>query len=415
MNKTATMRIDLVPEISDVPLSKGPKAIRIARPGAPKAALRPAAAPAPAAAPSPVAPSPSATQPAGLPSAAAPAAAAAPATLSGAAPAAPEAQAPADSYAALFQNIYDAAIVTDLHGRVRDVNRRATTAFGYTPAQFSHLTIDRLVAGADADLLRTLYENLRRETYTLMQASCARADGSFFPAEVSVSQLRLSTPHLCFLVRDETVRRQTDEMLRTEHNALQNASDAIVVIDLQTRIEYANPATGRIWGFSSVDLVGQPLGALLLNAADGAAVIESLSGENYESSGVAIARRADGEAFRIEIHASCNRDSDGNVIGAVLSLSDLTERDRVRVAEQNVETLRAAFARLHDTYHALGNAFGDLDAQLQGLAASAEPAAAARIESALGVVAGIRSLTADVDEIFHSALEAAPAEGGAKP
>ena len=329
---------------------------------------------------------------------------------------APEAQAPADSYAALFQNIYDAAIVTDLHGRVRDVNRRATTAFGYTPAQFSHLTIDRLVSGADADLLRTLYENLRRETYTLLPAFCTRADGTSFPAEVSVSQLRLSTPHLCFLVRDETVRRQTDEMLRTEHNALQNASDAIVVIDLQTRIEYANPATARIWGYASaVDLVGQPLGALLLNAADGAAVIESLSGENYESSGVAIARRSDGEAFRIEIHASCNRDSDGNVIGAVLSLSDLTERDRVRVAEQNAETLRAAFARLHDTYHALGIAFGDLDAQLQGLASSSEPAAAARIESALGVVAGIRSLTADVDEIFHSALETAPAEGGAKP
>ena len=398
MNKTATMRIDLVPEISDVPLSKGPKAIRIVRPGAAKEK-----------------PSPSQTQPAGLPSAAAPAAAAAPATLSGAAPASPSAQAPADSYAALFQNIYDAAIVTDLHGRVRDVNRRATTAFGFTPAQFSHLTIDRLVAGADTDLLRTLYENLRRETYTLMQAFCTRADGTTFPAEVSVSQLRLSTPHLCFLVRDETVRRQTDEMLRTEHNALQNASDAIVVIDLQTRIEYANPATARIWGYASaVDLVGQPLGALLLNAADGAAVIESLSGENYESSGVAIARRSDGEAFRIEIHASCNRDSDGNVIGAVLSLSDLTERDRVRVAEQNAETLRAAFARLHDTYHALGIAFGDLDAQLQGLAASSEPAAAARIESALGVVAGIRSLTADVDEIFHSAQETAP-EGGARP
>ena len=143
-------------------------------------------------------------------------------------------------------------------------------------------------------------------------------------------------------------------------------------------------------------------------------VIESLSGENYEATGVAIARRADGEAFRIEIHASCNRDSDGNVIGAVLSLSDLTERDRVRVAEQNVETLRAAFARLHDTYHALGNAFGDLESQLQELAASADPATAAKAESALGVVAGIRSLKADVEDVFHAALETAP-EGGARP
>ena len=369
--KGTTMRIDLIPEISDTPLSERPQAV----PG-----FAPSVARALPTQPGAAAPGPSRSL---------------------------------DSGGELFQNIYDAAIVTDLHGRVRDVNRRATAAFGYTPAQFSHLTLDRIVSGADSDLVRTLYENLRRETFTLMQASCTRADGTRFPAEVSVSQLRLSTPHLCFLVRDETVRRQTDEMLRTEHNALSNASDAIVVIDLQTKIEYANPATARIWGYPTAgDLVGNPFGMLLLNPDDGRAVIDSLAGETYDATGVAIARRASGDAFRIEIRASCNRDSDGNVIGAVLSLSDLTERDRGRVAEQNAETLRSALARLHDTYHALGNAFGDLDAQLQELASSADPATAAKAESALGVVAGIRSLKADVEDVFHTALETAP-EGGA--
>ena len=359
--KGTTMRIDLIPEISEVPVSERP---------------RTAVFQAPAEAPAP----PPAAAGAGL-------------------------QAPVrGGYDELFQNVYDAAIVTDLHGRIRDVNARATTTFGYTPAQFSHLVLGQVMAGADGDLVRTLHENLQRQCFTLLQAACTRADGSTFPAEVSVSPLRLSTPHLCFFVRDETVRRQTDEMLRTEHNALQNASDAIVVIDLQTRIEYANPATGRIWGFSSVDLVGQPLGALLLNAADGAAVIESLSGENYEATGVAIARRADGEAFRIEIHASCNRDSDGNVIGAVLSLSDLTERDRVRVAEHDAESARDALQRLRGLHESVVVNVSELEAALRPLADSGDPAVRAAVASAGGNLDALRSVMADAEDLFAAAL-----------
>lgn len=382
--KSNTMRIDLIPEISEVPLSERPKASFV--PGfkpsvASSAEGRPPAAPI-------------------------------------AAPPVPGPTRGVDGYGELFQNIYDAAIITDLHGRIRDVNRRATIAFGYTPAQFSHLTLDQVVSGADTDLIRTLYENLRRQTFTLMQAACSRADGTRFPAEVSVSQLRLSTPHLCFLIRDETVRRQTDEMLRTEHNALQNASDAIVVIDLQTKIEYANPATARIWNYASAgDLVGLPLGVLLHNPSDGDAIIESLSGENYDTTGVAIARRSDGESFRIEIHASCNRDSDGNVIGAVLSFSDLTERDRVRIAEHDAESARNALRRLADLHRAMDADVAELGGYLRELASapavSADSALAAKVEAALGDLEAMRSISSDVAETVRDVL--APPAGTAAP
>ena len=303
--------------------------------------------------------------------------------------------------------------MTDLHGRIRDVNARATTTFGFTPAQFSHLVLEQVMAGADTELVRTLHENLQRQCFTLLQASCTRADGSTFPAEVSVSPLRLSTPHLCFFVRDETVRRQTYEMLRTEHNALQNASDAIVVIDPQTKIEYANPATARIWRYRAPgDLVGQPLGVLLLNPDDGAAVVESLAGETSDTAGVAIARRADGEAFRAEIRASANRDGDGNVVGAVLSFSDLTERDRVQVAEHETETMRDGLRRLHSLKDSFAYNAAELAAALAELAAApgADDAARTRLQGAADNVAAIQSLLADAGEIVEGALAPAPAE-----
>ncbi|MBQ9727471.1 MAG: PAS domain-containing protein [Kiritimatiellae bacterium] len=368
--KGTTMRIDLIPEISEVPVSERPRTAVFRAPAAA------AAAPAPAA------------------------------------PGGGMRDGAQGGYGELFQNIYDAAIVTDLHGRIRDVNARATTTFGYTPAQFSHLLLSQVVTGADADLIRTLHENLQRQCFTLLQAVCTRADGSTFPAEVSVSPLRLSTPHLCFFVRDETVRRQTDEMLRTEHNALQNAFDAIVVIDLQTRIEYANPATARIWGLRAAgDLVGRPLGTLLLNHDDALAVVEALAGETSETTGVAIAKRADGEAFRAEIRASANRDSDGNVVGAVLSFSDLTERDRVQVAEHETETMREGLRRLHSLKDSFSYNAAELAAALSELGASpaADDAARARIQSAAGNVAAIQSLLADATEIVEGAMAGAAA------
>ncbi len=364
MNKSSTMRIDLIPDISDVPISEKPKASFVSVGG--KTGVRRV--------------SPSAQQPG----------------------------AGHGGYGELFQNIYDAGIVTDLHGRIRDVNGRAMDSFGYSPEEFSHLNIEDIIAGADDELIRTLYENLQNECFTLMQAYCVRADGAAFPAEVAISQLRLSTPHLCFFVRDETVRRQADEMLRTEHNALQNASDAIVVIDMQARIEYANPATARIWGFPSAsELVGKSLGRLLLNEADGQEIVSSLSGEHFMTSGVAVAIRHDGEPFRVNIRAACNRNTDGNVVGAVLSFSDLTARDRVQSAERDAVRLKDTLQRLDEFRHVLKCGIGEVvslihDFQKENV--SLGEALDARVVSVADACEGLTAVLADVEELIGDAV-----------
>ncbi len=377
------MRIDLIPEISDIPLSIRPKTVQPFRsPDAPPQRLSAMPPPPPQRLPPQPPPAPQ------------------PQTAIGGAPASRSEA----IYAELFQNIYDAAIVTDLHGRIRIANKRAHSAFGYDPNRFSHLSVSDLVAGADADLVRTLYENLRRETFTVLQASCTRADGTSFPAEIAVSPIRLSTPHLCFLVRDETRRRQEGEMLRTEHNALQNSSDAIVVVALDTRIEYANPATARIWHLREPgDIVGRPVGDLLVNPVDGQAVIDSLAGETYDTAGETMARRADGETFRVEIRASCNRDSDGNAIGAVLSLTDLTDRDRFIAAEHDVETLRHAVDRFVSFHRSAKMNIEELSATLEAIAASSaassDPTLRARINSAIGNTVALRTLGDDAEDL----------------
>ncbi len=368
MNKSSTMRIDLIPDISDVPLTEKPKALFVSVGGG-----------------------------------------SSPRRIS------PSAQAPGHGgYGELFQNIYDAGIVTDLHGRIRDVNSRAIDSFGHSPDEFSHLNIEDIIAGADDELIRTLYENLQNECFTLMQAYCIRADGSAFPAEVAVSQMRLSTPHLCFFVRDETLRRQADEMLRTEHNALQNASDAIVVIDMHARIEYANPATARIWGYpTSADLVGKPLGRLLMNEADGQEIVSSLTGEHFMTSGIAVALRHDGDPFRVNIRAACNRDSDGNVVGAVLSFSDLTERDRVQSAERDAIRFRDTLQRLAEFSNVMKCGLGEITALIHDFVNArivADEGVKNRLVSASDACAGLNAVLLDVEDLIARAVNEAQNE-----
>jgi len=298
--KSSTMRIDLIPEISDVPLSTHPKQVVI-----PAKGLR--ARPQQARFPSPA----------------------------------------QQGYQELFQSVYDAGFITDLRGRVRDVNRRAIEFFGHQSDEFKQLSVADLISGATEALVRTLYENLQHERFTLMQAYCLRVDGSSFPAEIAVSQIRLTVPHLCFFVRDVTLRHQAEEMLRTEHNALQNANDAIVVTDLDAQLEYVNPATATIWGYqTSAELIGAPLGGLLADPADAQRIISSLIGENYEWKGESVGVRANGERFRVQVSAACNRNSDGDVVGAVLSLCDLSTLDLMADVKRDLARHRAVFTKI---------------------------------------------------------------------
>ena len=63
--------------------------------------------------------------------------------------------------------------------------------------------------------------SLQSNRFVLIQAFCQRADGSMFPAEISVNRLPLSGKlHLSFFIRDITIRKETEERLKTGYTAV---------------------------------------------------------------------------------------------------------------------------------------------------------------------------------------------------
>ncbi len=294
------------------------------------------------------------------------------------------------SYQELFQSVYDAGIITDLRGRIRDVNRRAVDFFGYPPEIFRQHTIPDVICGMKEDILQVLSQNLMDSRFTLMEAYCIRASGEQFVAEIAVSQMHLTTPHLCFFVRDITSRRQIDEMLRTEHAAIQNAPGAIVVVDSEGRLEYANPATLRLWRFPKTfaarDINETPLADFFTDPGAVAAVLASLGGETAEWKGTLEARRSDGSTFFVEANATLTRNTEGDIAGTVISFDDLS-------SQKDATRLRETLAGAAEKTAALADWFNDFSAALP---ADARAALLPKLQAGVDAIEGLAASLSDI-------------------
>ena len=260
-------------------------------------------------------------------------------------------------YDQLLQSLYDAAIISNEAGRIVDVNVRAVEFLQYTRAEIDGLTISEIISGADDTLIQKLASNLQNERFTLIQAYCVRKDGTFFPAEVAVNRIQMdSTQYLCFFLRDITLRRQAEEMLRTEHNAIQNSSNGIAIIDLNTDIEYANPAIALMCGLESSDeLLGRSICDMFAEPESMHGMLQKVVGEQENWIGEMKGRGGDdGEEVDIQVSAACNKNSDGEVVGVVISLLDIADRKKAETAMREAERHRVMLESLGAACHHLG-------------------------------------------------------------
>ena len=117
------------------------------------------------------------------------------------------------SYQSLFNNIYEAGLICDLHGVIIDANRRALEFLNYDYDKICGLYIWDVVFGTDGSVLTRILQNLKNERFSIIDACCVRSDGSFFTAEIAASKLQEENECLCFFIRDTTVRLQLEAEL----------------------------------------------------------------------------------------------------------------------------------------------------------------------------------------------------------
>jgi PAS domain S-box-containing protein len=156
------------------------------------------------------------------------------------------------------------------------------------------------------------------------------------------------------VIRDITLRRKSEEMLRKLYQAVDQLSTGILIADRSFRIEYVNPGFFRISGLSPQDVIGADLFSFFEFAPAKVEELRSLVLEGFDASAEArLARRsgegAEGEGSKgpwTSLLASPVRAPSGTVTHATLICEDISRRkameELVILAREEAERADAA-------------------------------------------------------------------------
>jgi PAS domain S-box-containing protein len=300
---------------------------------------RPAGVPAPAAE-VPVVPAPAPASTPAAPAAPQPAVPAAPAATTAAAPAAAAegahpgmvAVGPArrtdhkSLYKQLLRGFYDAVLVTDPKGHVIDSNHRVQDFFQYDKNEAWDMDIGKLIPGINRQLLDRVRQGLADNRHVLIDARCARKDGSVFPAEVAISAIDLMNEgDLVFTVRNVERRKRQFQLYRSLQNAMANDLSAVACCDRDGKVVYANTALRELWGCTKdEEIINQPVTGLWpADPQAGEPLRKAQGGERWM--GVLRATARSGRSFAVAAAVAPDLSSERETIGAVCAFIELHE------------------------------------------------------------------------------------------
>ncbi|TFW05388.1 PAS domain S-box protein [Oxalobacteraceae bacterium OM1] len=174
----------------------------------------------------------------------------------------------------LLRSATDAMLIADAGGRIILTNPPLLRMFGYGDGQMDGMQIEQLIP----ERFRHGHSGLResygkqpraRSMGTGLELLGARADGSEFPVEVSLSPLE--TEHgerLVMATIHDITRRKEAEAAVLESEArmraiFETAVDAIVTIDEQGIVDRFNPAAEKLFGYSEAEMRGKNVKLLM--------------------------------------------------------------------------------------------------------------------------------------------------------
>ena len=159
-------------------------------------------------------------------------------------------------------------------GEIEQLNRPLLEYFGKTPGELKGWKMIDAVHPDDLPRVIEAYTySVTNGTPYDIEHRCLRTDGIYRWFQVRASAVRDAVGQITgwyVLLTDIDDRKHAeDELRRSEARhrvVVETASDAVVSIDESSTIILANPATKRIFGYNSDELIGKPLTVLMPGA-----------------------------------------------------------------------------------------------------------------------------------------------------
>ena len=250
----------------------------------------------------------------------------------------------------VFEKGIDGMLIFSPTGEVLDANDSFARMRGYSREDLRGLTLADLDAPATAELIAERMRRLMEGETLQVELDQVHRDGHIFQVEASASRFYSGEqPVILSFHRDITQRKQAEDQLRDSQAKLQmlldSTAEGIYGIDNQGDCTFCNPACLRLLGYSDpAQLLGRNMHDLIHHSfEDGSPRPETecrifrafRAGEGTHADDEAL-WRADGTAFPAEYWSYPQR-KDGQVVGAVVTFTDISERKQAEDALRQSE------------------------------------------------------------------------------
>lgn len=236
-------------------------------------------------------------------------------------------------YRTILDSLYEAVFITDISGKIFEVNARAEQITGLSQQDLQTQPVSMLVPTLTDDILHSAVEHLMTTSHVVVEGWCIQADGNRMRVQIAVS--RLDSPNrqeLVISLRNNTRQYAARMQLLNERIMLQNVACGIAMVDTDARVQYVNTAFTNMWrGDTQNPTIGRRLDEIW--PRDVATRLAEPLESGAQWSGEISVAVADGEPLSFHASSVPCLDRDGKVEGLIVSFIDVTA---LKAAEETI-------------------------------------------------------------------------------
>jgi len=237
-------------------------------------------------------------------------------------------------YKTLFEQVNAAAFLTSFEGQILEANQKSCELFGYEWNEILRLSLkDILPRETDWDQFK---EEIAAKGGLKVETESITKDGSYIPAEISISLFMISgKPVMFVLVWDITERKKAENKLRESEKKYRGlfeyTTDGTLVLDARGDILDVNTEICEMLDLTKDSLIGKNLfGMDILTATSLPVVVnqfEQLLSEKTAKSFTTEIINKQGTVLNVEISSFFLVKQDNEVDNFVLIIRDITMRN----------------------------------------------------------------------------------------
>jgi PAS domain S-box-containing protein len=172
---------------------------------------------------------------------------------------------------AILQTAVEGIITIDERGIVESMNPAAEKTFGFKAEEVIGKNVSVLMPSPyreehDAHLGHYLRSGHAKIIGIGREVVGQRKDGTVFPMDLAVSEVRLADRRLFTgFVRDISERKKSEEQVHLVRSVVEQGFSAVLIISAEwpdPKVIYINPAFAQATGYAAEKVIGQPLSSL---------------------------------------------------------------------------------------------------------------------------------------------------------